>query len=185
MKINSIDSIIEILNNQFLKFFDESEWIISSQSDNFDFIFDEHMDTKTPLKFESTLSNSNSNSYSESNSNSKSKLKLNHKTYKIILPHESIDTNINLSEVLQKYRKRVNRFNDLLKSFQRKIIYIGCNKIIKNRSVYENELKMCLDNYNCINYSIVFVQYNDYPTIGQYSWHRNWIPWNRIFSKCI
>ena len=97
MKINSIDSIIEILNNQFLKFFDESEWIISSQSDNFDFIFDEHMDTKTPLKFESKLSNSNSNSnsYSESklydpksksnsNSNSKSKLKLNHKTYKII-----------------------------------------------------------------------------------------------------
>lgn len=158
IKVNNVQSIIEILNDQFFKFFDEKEWIVSHQSNNFDY-FGIDIETINHIK---------------------SKLKLKHKTYKIVLPHESINDEINLSIVLKKYQKRSNRFNELLKSNIIKKIYIGCNGTPEKN---KDAMKLCLDNYGCINYQIIIIDYDRYPTTDLYSWHRNWIPWQKIFAE--
>jgi hypothetical protein len=153
MKINNIETLIEILNDSFFNFLHKDKWLIIQQSPNFNYIDDTIVDDV------------------------KSLLKLKHITHSVILPHESINDIIILDKVFEKYNRRVDRFNKIIKSNDPKIIYIGADKI--NDGDKQKIIK-CLDNIGCINYKIKFIEYQSYPVIGEYSWHREWIPWNIV-----
>ena len=154
MKINNIHDLLDVLDKRFFNFLNKDKWIVSTQTPNFNHI-DDDIDTI------------------------KSLLKLKHKDYKIILPHEAIGDTIDLDEIMDKYKRRIDRFNEIITSSKYKIIYIGIDKI---NDLDKQKIIKCLDGYGCINYKIQFIEYLNYPLIGDYSWHRNWIPWNILFN---
>jgi len=156
IKITNFDAIIKILNNSFFNFLNKDKWNIILQSPNFNYFDDTNEDTCV-----------------------KSLLKLKHTDYKIILPHEAKNDVIDLDEIIIKYQRRIDRFNQIVKSNISKIIYVGIDKINDSD---KKKLIQCLDNYGCINYKIKFIEYSKYPVIGDYSWHRDWIHWNDLFN---
>jgi hypothetical protein len=154
MKINNIDTLLSILNNNFFNFLNKEKWIIQKQSFNFNYI-DEDIDEDI-----------------------KSMLKLKHIDYKIILPHEAINNELNLDEFIAKYNKRIIRFNKIIKSSKQKIFYIGLDEI---NEINKDKIISCLNNYGCINYHIKFIEYDKFKLIDEFSWQRNWIPWDVFF----
>ena len=154
MKI-TIDSLLDVLDNQFFNFLNKERWSIIEQSANFNYVDDIDMVDTNSL------------------------LKLKHKDYKIILPHEAKNDIIDLDEIMDKYKRRIDRFNEIIKSNKCKIIYVGIDKI---NDLDKQKIIKCLDDYGCINYKIKFIEYLNYPLIGDYSWHRNWIPWNILYN---
>jgi hypothetical protein len=157
MKINNINVLIDILNDSFFNFLNKDKWTIIKQSSNFNY-FDDNIDDIDDIK---------------------SLLKLKHNDYKIILPHEAKNDVIDLDEIIIKYSRRIDRFNKIIKSNVSKIIYVGINRI---NELDKEKLIKCLDDYGCTNYEIKFIEYLNYSSIDDYSWHRDWIPWNELFS---
>ena len=163
MKINNINSLIDILNDSFFNFLNKDKWTIIKQSCNFNYIDDnDKIDDNDNIV-----------------DNVKSLLKLKHSDYNILLPHEAKNDIIDLDEIIIKYKRRIIRFNDIIKSNKHKIIYVGINKI---NDLDKQKLIQCVNNYGCINYEIKFIEYFNYPLIGDYSWDKKWIPWNKIFN---
>jgi phage antirepressor YoqD-like protein len=81
MKINNVNTLIDILNDNFFNFLIKENWIIEKQSDNFNYV--DNLDVSTI----------------------KSKNKLKNKKHKIILPHESNDNIIDLDIIMEKYKR--------------------------------------------------------------------------------
>jgi len=168
MKIKDINTIIDILDNKFIDFLSIDNWSKDIKED-----------IKEDIKDINIFNYIDDLIITENISN----IKLKHKIHNILLPHESNNDICDLKEILNKYNRRINRFNNLMTNKDyKKIIYIGLNKMINNNDKYK--LYTTLNNYGCINYNVHFIIYSDYiiPTNEKYSWHRNWIPWNNIFN---
>lgn len=159
MKINNINVLIEILDDSFFNFLNKDKWNIIEQSPNFNYMDDDIDD------------------------NVKSLLKLKHNDYKIVLPHEAKNNIIDLDEIIIKYKRRIDRFNKIIKSNISKIIYVGIDRI---NDLDKQKIIQCLDKYGCINYEIKFIKYLDYlnEQIDSYVhiWHREWVPWKTLFD---
>lgn len=143
--------ICNVLESNFSIFFQDYQ--IKPQSDNFD-NFD-NFDKKIKSKLKIILSN------------------------KIIMPHEAYEDTFDFEKFKQKYLRRIDRFNNIVKNNNIKKIFVRADNT--NISEFDkNQLYSCLKNYGCVNFEIKFINYNDYKVNGEFTWHRNYVDWNKL-----
>lgn len=157
--LSSMDTLISILDNKFSGFTDFKEYVIKPQSDNFD-----NFDCK----------------------DYKSRCKMIHSKYKgLTLPHEYLDTELDIPEFENKYSRRIKRFNEIVinPNIEKVFIRFGNNKEKDKRSILEE----ALDRYGAINYTLKHIIIDDYnhliPKKEPFRWQRDYIPWIELFSK--
>jgi calcineurin-like phosphoesterase family protein len=108
---------------------------------------------------------------------SKIKLKLSNN---IILPHEAIGDKFDFDKYKEKYVRRIDRFNKIVRDFNIKKIFVRAdNKKIKEEE--KKNLLKSLDNYGCVNYDLIFIDYSQYPVVGEFNWKREYMDWAKIF----
>ena len=142
----NILDIINIFETNWIHFLNKDNWIIESiNNDNFNL----------------GLSNTN-----------KSKFRVKHKIYKLVYPHDLLESNIDY--FIDKYTRRINRLNNLITE---EIIFIriGTNKDIIYIDKLNNLLKSIF-----INSKLKFINSIDYKTTD---WKRNNIDWKKIINE--
>jgi len=152
VKSDNISSIIETLDNNFSNFF--KDYTLQKQSTNF-VNFDESTNVKSLIKI--ILKN------------------------KIILPHEALNDELDVEKYHQKYLKRVIRFTDVVRNEKIKKIFIRSD-VKKISDEIKSKLNKSLNDFGCKNYSIIYIDYNSYPVVGEYEWTRSYIDWNKIIN---
>jgi len=110
-----------------------------------------------------------------------SKYKLSHKKYKIVLPHEltSID-DTSITEFLNKYKRRINRFYDLDTLIDTELIFIrlGTGKDIKHL----DKLNEVLTKY-FKKYKLKFINSSELSkTVKTSNWKRDEYDWENLFK---
>lgn len=151
IKINSVKMIKETLELSFSNFFENYKLI--EQSMNF---FNEEEPTKLSLI----------------------KLKLSNG---IILPHEAQGTMFNEEEFKQKYLRRIERFNKIVRDDKILKVFVRADDKITEKD--KLLLYSTLDKYGILNYSIIFVNYSDYLDKIKsitFDWKREYIDWKEI-----
>lgn len=144
--------LCDVLDNNFSIFFEN--FIFKNQSDNFD-NFD---------KFDK---------FGSLEMKSKVKMILNNK---IVFPHEAFENIFDFEKFKEKYLRRINRFNSVVKNAHIKKIFVRAD----NSTISESDkikLNKSLEDYGCINYEIKFINYSDYVCIGDFNWKRDYIDW--------
>jgi hypothetical protein len=160
MKLDKLEDLLTILDNNFREFAKFNSYIVKTQSDNF-----EYADTDV----EKVLS----------------RRKLIHSKYKFILPHEYVNDILNIEQFETKYARRIIKFQKLVtdNSIKKIFVRLCCNKELKEvkNKMY---LEECLFKYGCKNFEVVVINYNDYDSFipMQFVWQRDYIPWKKILK---
>jgi len=145
-KINNIDSIQNILENDFSNFFDN---IKLKKINSYKFInFDHNEISKISIILENG----------------------------IILPHECTDV-YNEDIFKEKYTRRINRFREIVINNKIKKIFVRAD----DKQIDLNKLKNILDNYNCLNYKLITIDYSHYKCVDNFTWQREYIAWDKLF----
>jgi len=157
--LSTLETLLSILDNKFAGIADFKEYTIKPQSDNFD-NFD--------------------------NKDCKSKCKLIHRKYKgLTLPHEYLEAELDIPEFENKYSRRINRFNEIVKNpnIEKVFIRFGNNKEKSKTSI----LADTLDRYGAVNYTLKHIIMEDYnhliPAGEAFRWQRDYMPWSELFAK--
>lgn len=153
-KIDKIQMLCDVLENNFSIFFED--YVLKNQSNNFDKFLD----------FEDI-------------NNVKSKIKMILKN-KIIFPHEADEDIFDFEKFKEKYLRRIDRFNNIVRNNDIKKIFVRAD----NTKISESDkikLDLCLRKYGCVNFEIQFITYSDYVCIGEFNWKRDYIDWTQLF----
>lgn len=166
VKCDNIKMICETLDNGFSNFFENYQLI--EQNDKFD-KFD---------KFDNFDKFNNFDKFDNDKIKSRVKIKLKNN---MVLPHEAKNFDFDVSKYNDKYRRRIDRFNKVVNDKDIKKIFIRCdNKKIKDT---EKELLIkSLNDYGCINYDIIFINYSDFICVDEFTWKRDYIDWKVFLS---
>jgi hypothetical protein len=109
---------------------------------------------------------------------SKIKIKLNNG---IILPHEANEYSFDKYAYIDKYKRRIDRFNDIVRNNKIKKIFIRSdNKKITDKD--KQQLEYGLKQYGCINYHIIFIDYSDFQIKGDFNWKREYIDFKKLYE---
>ncbi len=120
ISIKNIQVIIDILNDDFKSFIDKSNWLLEKQSSNFNF-------------FEDNKEDFNSHQGDDGKGVPFSLIRGSHKIHDLYLPHEAVNLEIDLDLVIEKYKRRIERFRDLLRNpLHKKKIFLSYKKKDKN-----------------------------------------------------
>ena len=102
--------------------------------------------------------------------------KLVHKQYKLTLPHEINNLKTDLDDFINRYQRRIIRFNQLKKS-DKNIVFIRLGS--KSDKTYINLLDELLKTNFGMNTRLIFIDSTKYQTS---SWHRNEINWQELLN---
>ena len=84
--------------------------------------------------------------------------------------------------MFEKYERRIIRFYKLLASEDFKIFYIGADRKYNDIEL----INECLKINGCQNFKVLIINYQDYSlTDDKYTWHRNYIPWEKLFKDSL
>jgi len=162
MKLDKLEDLISILDNNFTGFENFDNYIVKSQSDNF-----------VNMDFEKVLS----------------RRKMIHNKYNFILPHEYMNDTLDIDEFEKKYARRIVRFQTLVTDASIKKIFVrlcGNKESIEKTGEVKNKvyLEECLSMYGCVNFKVIIINYNDYESLIQdkYTWQRDYIPWSNVLE---
>lgn len=156
VKSNNIDTLCDCIDKEFSIFFEGYTTKLQSNNfDNFDTI-----DVST-----------------DKNIKSKIQLKL---CNGLILPHEAIDDVFDESIYKEKYKRRIDRFKNIVQNKEIKKIFIRADEKSLTE-IQKDKLKKSLDLYGCINYEIKFICYADYKCTEKFTWQRDYICWKELF----
>jgi len=154
LKCDMIESIILILKDNFSNFYNNNNFIIKKQSNNF-------------LNMEQDII---------------SEYKIIIKPYNITLPHEFTLSNFDYTIYKTKYERRIERFINIIKdkNIKKVLIRSGTTKTLSNDMICK--LKEELDKFGAVNYRIKIVNYDMYE-IDNFTWKRDYIDWYNIFMN--
>ena len=162
MKLDKLQDLLTILDDNFAEFAKFDSYIVKTQSDSFE-NFDMYSEKEKIL----------------------SRRKLIHSKYKFTLPHEYINDTLNIEQFEDKYARRIDRFQTLVTDKSIKKIFVRLcgnkeSKEVKNKMLLEE----CLFRYGCKNLEIVVINYNEYDSLipDEYRWQRDYIPWKKILE---
>ena len=192
MSIKNIQIIIAILNDDFKSFIDKSNWLLQKQSSTFNFFQENNEDFNQYLG-------------DDGKGGPLSLIRMKHKIYDLYLPHEAVNLEIDLDLVIEKYKRRIERFRDLLRNpLHKKKIFLSYNKKeikikekIKSIDLHleqekdKIELEKTLLKFGSVNFKLSIINYNDYnddylivasnPSFI-FDWKRNYINFITIFQ---
>lgn len=153
------------------------DWI---KSDKLSMLCDT-LDNRFSNFFEDITQIKQSDNFMNFDENIKSNVKIKLKNG-MIFPHEAILEEFNFDKYKEKYMRRIERFNNICTNKNIKKIFIRADnkKITENNKI---ELKESLNKYGCVNYDIIFITYSDYPIVGEFTWQREYIDWQKIYHK--
>ena len=182
ISIKNIQIIINILNDDFKSFIDKSNWLLQKQSSTFNFFQDEDEDNKKDIHG------------LDGKGGPLSLIRVSHKIYDLYLPHEAVNLEIDLDVVIEKYKRRIERFRDLLKNpLDKKKIFLGYYKKNKKDDKDDKiELEKSLFKFGAVNFKLFVINYNDYDYlipkkdldfISVFDWKRNYIDFQKIFRN--
>ncbi len=158
VKCDNPKMISYTLENEFSNFF--SDFTLKEQSQNFDKFPDSTIDLTI---------------------NVKSRVKIILKN-KMQFPHEATETEFDFDEFKKKYLRRINRFNQIVKSSDYKKVFVRSdNKTISDKD--KHKLRDSLEKYGATNFEIKYISYDDYPVSGEFTWQRSYIDWKNIIKK--
>ncbi len=193
ISIKNIQVIVDILNDDFKSFTDKSNWLLQKQSSKFNFFEDNKEDFNTPPG-------------DDGKGGPFSLIRVSHKIYDLYLPHEAVNLEIDLDLVIEKYKRRIERFRDLLKNpLKKKKIFLGYYKkdnkmkdkiysINLHLEIEKDKIKIekSLLEFGAVNFNLFIINYNDYDyLIPQkdldpsfvFDWKRNYIDFEKIFEN--
>ena len=196
ISIKNIHVIINILNDDFKSFIDKSNWLLQKQSSHFNFFQDNKEDF-------------NAHTGLDGKGVPLSLIRVSHKIYDLYLPHEAVNYEIDLDLVIEKYKRRIERFRDLLKNpLHKKKIFLGYNKKDKKDDKMKekiNQIDLHLEHekdkiqiekslleFGTVNFTLFIINYNDYNYLIPkndldpnfvFDWKRNYIDFQKIFSN--
>ena len=193
ISIKNIQIIINILNDDFKSFIDKSNWLLEKQSSKFNFF----EDNKEDFKGLNGL---------DGKGGPFSLIRVIHKIYDLYLPHEAVNLEIDLDLVIEKYKRRIERFRDLLKNpLKKKKIFLGYYKKNKKDDKKDDSINLHLEiekdkikieksllEFGAVNFNLFIINYNDYDyLIPQkdldpsfvFDWKRNYIDFEKIFEN--
>ncbi len=178
ISIKNIQVITDILDDDFKSFIDKSNWLLQKQSSTFNFFEENKEDFNLPHGL-------------EGNYPPLSLIRMKHKTYDLYLPHEAVNLEIDLDLIIEKYKRRIERFRDLLRNpLHKKKIFLGHNK----KDKIKIELEKTFLKFGAVNFKLFIINYNDYDynsLIQQntsnpsfiFDWKRNYIDFQIIFGN--
>ena len=162
MKLDKLQDLLSILDDNFAEFAKFDSYIVKTQADNFE--------------------NFNMNSEKEK---VLSRRRLIHTKYKFTLPHEYVNDTLNIEHFETRYARRIDRFQRLVKDSSIKKIFVRLSgnkesKEIKNKMYLEE----CLFRYGFKNFEVVVINYNDYDSLipNEFTWQRDYIPWKKTLE---
>ena len=197
ISIKNIQIIINILNDDFKSFIDKSNWLLQKQSHKFNFFEDNKED------FNELLGD-------DGKGGPFSLIRIKHKIYDLYLPHEAVNYEIDLDLVIEKYKRRIERFRDLLRNpLKKKKIFLGyykkddkkddkkkdkINSINLHLEIEKDKIKIekSLLEFGAVNFNLLIINYNDYDYLilqkdldssFVFDWKRNYIDFQKIFSN--
>ena len=101
---------------------------------------------------------------------------------KMQFPHEATESEFDFDEFKKKYLRRIDRFNQIVKSPDYKKVFVRSdNKIISESD--KHKLQNSLEKYGAINFEIRYISYDDYPVSGEFTWQRSYIDWSNIIKN--
>jgi hypothetical protein len=167
MKLDKLQDLIAILDNNFMGFEKFDNYTVKSQSDNFINMDGVNMGSEKVL----------------------SRRKLIHNKYKFILPHEYMNDILDIEQFETKYARRIIRFRTLVTDSSIKKIFVRLcgDKETREKSNYVKNkiyLEECLARYGCVNFKVIVINYNDYDSLipDKYTWQRDYIPWSEVLE---
>ena len=152
IRTNNLDNIILLLESNFQFFLDKSYLEFNECSNKFPILDDNWNDE-----------------YSEN-------IILKHKLYNITFPHEIKKDNQNLDEFIEKYERRILRFNKVIEDSSIKKIFLRISN--KNNKVQEEKLFNLLK-IKATNFEIKFIEINKKDKFE--SWKKDEINWIQFF----
>jgi len=162
MKLDKLQDLLSILDDNFAEFAKFDSYIVKTQTDNFE--------------------NFNMNSEKEK---VLSRRRLIHTKYKFTLPHEYINDTLNIEQFETRYARRIVRFQTLVTDSSIKKIFVRLSgnkesKEVKNKMYLEE----CLFRYGCKNFEVVVINYNNYDSLipNEFTWQRDYIPWQKTLK---
>lgn len=193
ISIKNIQIITNILDDDFKSFIDKSNWLLQKQSSKFNFF----EDNKEDFQGLNGL---------DGKGGPFSLIRVIHKIYDLYLPHEAVNLEIDLDLVIEKYKRRIERFRDLLKNpLKKKKIFLGYYKKNKKDDKKDNSINLHLEiekdkikikksllEFGAVNFNLFIINYNDYDyLIPQkdlypsfvFDWKRNYIDFEKIFEN--
>ena len=193
ISIKNIQIITNILDDDFKSFIDKSNWLLEKQSSKFNFF----EDNKEDFKGLDGL---------DGKGGPFSLIRVIHKIYDLYLPHEAVNLEIDLDLVIEKYKRRIERFRDLLKNpLKKKKIFLCYYKKNKKDDKKDNSINLHLEiekdkikikksllEFGAVNFNLFIINYNDYDyLIPQkdlypsfvFDWKRNYIDFEKIFEN--
>ena len=199
ISIKNIQIIINILNDDFKSFIDKSNWLLQKQSSKFNF-------------FEDNKEDFNALDGLDGKGGPFSLIRVSHKIYDLYLPHEAVNLEIDLDLVIEKYKRRIERFRDLLRNpLKKKKIFLGYNKKNKKKDKKDKkeihsidlhleiekdkiQIEKSLLEFGSVNFKLFIINYNHYNSdylIPQndldpsfvFDWKRNYIDFEKIFEN--
>ncbi len=165
-RIDKLDTIIDILASEFRDIADFNQYTSKLQSDNFNY---NPEDNKEDNKMDNIV---------------KSRVRLLHKKYKIVLPHEYKNNEINRNEFEERYARRISRFMNIGRcaNIKKFFVRLGTREELDKLS---SSLYKVLDELKMSNYEVKFVILDDWNyELGdtKFTWQRYYIPWKKILS---
>lgn len=97
---------------------------------------------------------------------------------KMILPHEAQEMEFNFDSYKEKYKRRINRFKNIIRDCTIKKIFVRADN--SPIDLEKEKLESSLEKYGAINFNIRFINYNDYTCEEEFTWQRNYIDWKKI-----
>lgn len=189
ISIKNIKAIIDILDNDFKSFIDKSNWLLQKQSSKFNFFEENNEDFNKPLG-------------DDGKGGPFSLIRVSHKIYDLYLPHEAVNFEIDLDLVIEKYKRRIERFRNLLKNpLAKKKIFVGYYKKDKKDNSIDLHLEQEKDKikiektlfeFGAVNFKLFIINYGDYDYLITddentsnpsfiFDWKRNYIDFEKIF----
>ena len=101
----------------------------------------------------------------------------------ITMPHEMVDNIFNRTKYEDKYCRRIERFNKVVRDgLIHKVFVRADDKITEMEKLM---LYSALDEYGALNYSIFFVNYSEHLNKIQsnFDWKRTYIDWKKLLEN--
>jgi len=99
---------------------------------------------------------------------------------KMQFPHEANEAELDFEEFKKKYSRRIDRFNNIVRSPDYKKIFVRAD----SHTICDSDKKILFDafvKFGATNFEIKYITYDDYPVIGEFTWHRSYIDWENKF----
>lgn len=175
MRIDKLQQVIFILENEFNDFARFESYSIKKQNLEFDY-FD--IDKEKQIN----KNRINENRINEKRINEKSNYKMVHKKYKFILPHEYKGSDIDSFNFEAKYSRRIERFLEIGRNPALRKVFIRLGKAKDARNL--TRLHNALDKLGIVNYIVKYISLEEWDYLilntETFQWQRDYIPWEQI-----